>query len=95
MYWMRRQDNPAQNNVKKEITAESAFPNTLRHGEKAGLDMSGTMYEVALNIEGYQSNGSANVIKNGLVIGNGDGDGGIVKPPVIVEPDENGILLPL
>ena len=27
----------------------------------AGLDMSGTLYEVSLNIEGYRSNGSANV----------------------------------
>lgn len=89
-YWSVRQDNPAQNNVKKEITGRISVSKHFEAWEKAGLDMSGTMYEVALNIEGYQSNGSANVIKNGLVIGNGDGDGGIVKPPVIVEPDENG-----
>lgn len=89
-YWSVRQDNPAQNNVKKEITGRISVSKHFEAWEKAGLDMSGTMYEVALNIEGYQSNGSANVIKNGLVIGSGDGDGGIVKPPVIVEPDENG-----
>ncbi|MCM1436016.1 MAG: glycoside hydrolase family 11 protein [Ruminococcus flavefaciens] len=89
-YWSVRQDNPAQNNVKKEITGRISVSKHFEAWEKVGLDMSGTMYEVALNIEGYQSNGSANVIKNGLVIGNGDGDGGIVKPPVIVEPDENG-----
>ena len=89
-YWSVRQDNPAQNNVKKEFTGRISVSKHFEAWEKAGLDMSGTMYEVALNIEGYQSNGSANVIKNGLVIGNGDGDGGIVKPPVIVESDENG-----
>lgn len=89
-YWSVRQDNPAQNNVKKEITGRISVSKHFEAWEKAGLDMSGTMYEVALNIEGYQSNGSANVIKNGLVFGDGDGDGGTVKPPVIVEPDENG-----
>ena len=89
-YWSVRQDNPAQNNVKKKITGRISVSKHFEAWEKAGLDMGGTMYEVALNIEGYQSNGSANVIKNGLVLGNGDGDGGTVKPPVIVEPDENG-----
>lgn len=89
-YWSVRQDNPAQNNVKKEITGRISVSKHFEAWEKAGLDMSGTMYEVALNIEGYQSNGSANVIKNGLVFGDGDGDGGTVKPPVPVEPDENG-----
>ena len=89
-YWSVRQDNPAQNNVKKEITGRISVSKHFEAWEKAGLDMSGTMYEVALNIEGYQSNGSANVIKNGLVFGYGDGDGGTVKPPVPVEPDENG-----
>ncbi len=91
-YWSVRQDNPAQNNVKKEITGRISVSKHFEAWEKAGLDMSGTMYEVALNIEGYQSNGSANVKKNGLVIGEGDGDGGssIVTPPTPVEPDENG-----
>ncbi|MDE6664754.1 MAG: glycoside hydrolase family 11 protein, partial [Ruminococcus sp.] len=91
-YWSVRQDNPAQNNVKKEITGRISVSKHFEAWEKAGLDMSGTMYEVALNIEGYQSNGSANVKKNGLVMGEGDGDGGssIVTPPTPVEPDENG-----
>ena len=91
-YWSVRHDNPAQNNVKKEITGRISVSKHFEAWEKAGLDMSGTMYEVALNIEGYQSNGSANVKKNGLVIGEGDGDGGssIVTPPTPVEPDENG-----
>lgn len=91
-YWSVRQDNPAQNNVKKEITGRISVSKHFEAWEKAGLDMSGTMYEVALNIEGYQSNGSANVKKNGLVMGEGDGDGGssVVTPPTPVEPDENG-----
>lgn len=91
-YWSVRQDNPAQNNVKKEISGRISVSEHFKAWEKAGLDMSGTMYEVALNIEGYQSNGSANVKKNGLVIGEGDGDSGssTVTPPTPVEPDENG-----
>lgn len=91
-YWSVRQDNPAQNNVKKEIKGRISVSKHFEAWEKAGLDMNGTMYEVALNIEGYQSNGSANVIKNDLVMGNGDGDGGssVIVPPTPVEPDENG-----
>lgn len=89
-YWSVRQDNPAQNNVKKEIKGRISVSKHFDAWADAGLDMSGTMYEVALNIEGYQSNGSANVKQNGLVIGEGDGDGGIVKPPEPIEPDENG-----
>ncbi len=90
-YWSVRQDNPAQNNVKKHIEGRISVSKHFDAWEKAGLDMSGKMYEVALNIEGYQSNGSAAVNKNGLVIGEGDGDGGtVVTPPTPVEPDENG-----
>lgn len=91
-YWSVRQDNPAQNNVKKEITGRISVSKHFEAWEKAGLDMNGTMYEVALNIEGYQSNGSANVKKNGLVMGKGDGDGEgpVITPPEPVDPDENG-----
>lgn len=91
-YWSVRQDNPAQNNVKKEITGRISVSKHFEEWEKAGLDMNGKMYEVALNIEGYQSNGSANVKKNGLVIGKGDGDNGssVTDPPTYTEPDENG-----
>lgn len=89
-YWSVRQDNPAQNNVKKNIKGRISVSKHFDAWAKAGLDMSGTMYEVALNIEGYQSNGSANVKQNGLVMGEGDGDGGVVTPPKPIEPDENG-----
>lgn len=43
----------------------------------AGLGMYlGNLYEVALNVEGYQSSGSANVYKNNLTIGGGSSSGG-------------------
>ncbi|MDE5569739.1 MAG: glycoside hydrolase family 11 protein, partial [Ruminococcus sp.] len=90
-YWSVRQDNPAQNNVKNHIEGRISVSKHFEAWEKAGLDMSGKMYEVALNIEGYQSNGSAIVNKNGLVIGEGDGDNGsVVTPPTPVEPDKDG-----
>ncbi len=90
-YWSVRQDNPAQNNVKKNITGRISVSKHFDAWSKAGLNMGGKMYEVALNIEGYQSSGSANVKKNGLVIGEGDGDGGSVVTPIEpVEPDKNG-----
>lgn len=91
-YWSVRQDNPAQNNVKKHIEGRISVSKHFEAWEKAGLDMKGRMYEVALNIEGYQSNGSAVVNKNGLVIGEGDGDEGSAPPKPIepIEPDANG-----
>lgn len=89
-YWSVRQDNPAVNNAKTHIEGRISISKHFDAWAAAGLDMSGTMYEVALNIEGYQSNGSASVNKNGLVIGEGDGDGGVVEPPTPVEPDVNG-----
>lgn len=49
--------------------------------------MSGKMYEVALNIEGYRSNGSATVNKNNLVFGSTPDP---VKPAEPVEPDSDG-----
>ncbi len=88
-YWSVRQDNPATNNVKKNISGRISVSKHFEAWEKAGLDMSGKMFEVALNIEGYQSNGSAVVNKNGLVIGEGNGDNGAV-PITPIEPDANG-----
>ncbi len=88
-YWSVRQDNPAVNNANTHIEGRISVSKHFAAWEAAGLDMGGTMYEVALNVEGYQSNGSASVNKNGLVIGEGDGDEGSVAPTP-VEPDENG-----
>ncbi len=87
-YWSVRQDNPAQNNTMKNIQGTITVSNHFDQWGKAGLDMSGKMYEVALNVEGYQSNGSADVKKNNLVFGkipDGNDD-----PPKKIEPDENG-----
>lgn len=54
--------------------------------EQMGLQL-GKMYECALTVEGYQSNGYANVKKNDIQIG------GEITPPIEtppVEPDANG-----
>ena len=42
--------------------------------ERMGMKM-GKLYEAALNVEGYQSSGSANVYKNNITVG-GSGSGG-------------------
>ncbi|MDR0326483.1 MAG: glycoside hydrolase family 11 protein [Oscillospiraceae bacterium] len=55
--------------------------------EEIGLDMSGTLYEVSLCVEGFQSRGNANVYSHVLTIGDtvyGE-PGEYVEP---VEPDE-------
>ncbi|MBR0486023.1 MAG: glycoside hydrolase family 11 protein [Oscillospiraceae bacterium] len=54
--------------------------------EKLGLP-AGNLYEAALNIEGYQSAGSATVLKNEMIIG---GDIPDPEPATEAEPDENG-----
>ena len=53
--------------------------------DQFGMDMGG-LHEVALNVEGWQSSGSANVTKNDLTIGGGTS----IDPDPVVEPDENG-----
>lgn len=56
--------------------------------ESLGLDMSGKFYEIALTVEGYQSNGSATVNKNVLTLG---GDAPVTTTaPATQEPDANG-----
>ncbi|MGN0621334.1 MAG: glycoside hydrolase family 11 protein [Porcipelethomonas sp.] len=54
--------------------------------EKMGME-TGVLYEAALNVEGYQSSGTANVTKNVVTVG-----GEIKEPDPVepVEPDENG-----
>lgn len=54
--------------------------------EKMGME-TGKLYEAALNVEGYQSSGTANVTKNVVTVG-----GEIKEPDPVepVEPDENG-----
>ena len=73
-YWSVNQTNPAKvysmTNLQGTITVSDHF----KAWEQAGMKM-GLMYEVALNIEGYKSSGSANVKKNELIMGGSD-DGG-------------------
>ncbi len=54
--------------------------------EKMGME-TGKLYEAALNVEGYQSSGTANVTKNVVTVG-----GEIKEPDPVepIEPDENG-----
>ena len=64
-YWSVQKKNPAvvysKTNLKGTISVSSHF----KQWEALGMKM-GTMYEVALNIEGYQANGSAVINKNDL-----------------------------
>ncbi len=57
--------------------------------EEMGLP-AGKLYEAALNIEGYQSAGSATVLKNEMTIG---GDIPDPEPATEAQPDENGYYL--
>ncbi len=57
--------------------------------EKLGLPM-GKLYEAALNVEGYQSSGSASVLKNELTVGGSIPDPEPTEPPTEPEPDEDG-----
>ena len=83
-YWGVRQSKPSANGTKIEGTI--SVSQHFKAWEQVGLKM-GKMYEVALNIEGYQSSGKATVYKNNLSVG-----GAITDPvkPDPVEPDENG-----
>ena len=83
-YWSVRQSKPSANGTKIEGTI--SVSQHFKAWEQVGLKM-GKMYEVALNIEGYQSSGKATVYKNNLSVG-----GEIPDPvkPDPVEPDENG-----
>ncbi len=71
-YWSVNQTNPAQVYQMKNLKGTISVSTHFEQWEKAGMKM-GKMYEVALNIEGYRSNGSANVKMNNLTIGGGGG----------------------
>ena len=95
-YWSVRQTSGSRDNVQNNMKGTIHVGKHFDAWAKAGLDMSGTLYEVSLNIEGYRSNGSANV-KSVRVYENYD-DGGEnpdpgtseEQPKTAVEPDENG-----
>ncbi|WP_294755239.1 glycoside hydrolase family 11 protein, partial [uncultured Ruminococcus sp.] len=62
-YWSIRQTSGSRNNTTNYMSGTISVSKHFDAWSKAGLDMSGTLYEVSLNIEGYRSNGSANVKK--------------------------------
>jgi endo-1,4-beta-xylanase len=60
-YWSVRQSSGSANNQTNFMKGTIDVSKHFDAWSQAGLDMSGTLYEVSLNIEGYRSNGSANV----------------------------------
>ncbi len=88
-YWSVRQTSGSKNNTTNYMTGTISVSKHFDAWSQAGLDMSGTLYEVSLNIEGYRSSGSANVKSISF-------DGKIDEPttqPTTQEPvkaDENG-----
>ncbi len=86
-YWSVQKNNPAQVNVQKNLKGTITVSEHFKAWEKAGMQM-GKMYEVALNIEGYQSSGSANVKKNELIMGSVVP--GTTAPVVTKQPGSDG-----
>lgn len=78
-YWSVRQD--------KRTSGTISVSSHFAAWESMGMPM-GNLYEAALNVEGYQSSGSATITKNTVSVG------GDIKGPDNndnpVEPDENG-----
>ena len=60
-YWSIRTTSGSANNQTNYMKGTIDVSKHFDAWSQAGLDMSGTLYEVSLNIEGYRSNGSANV----------------------------------
>ena len=60
-YWSVRQTSGSTNNQTNYMKGTIDVSKHFDAWSQAGLDMSGKLYEVSLNIEGYRSNGSANV----------------------------------
>lgn len=88
-YWSVRQNKPKGNGTKIEGTI--SVSKHFDAWEKAGLTL-GNMYEVALNIEGYQSKGKATIYQNELTI---DGNYSVDPVPEITiagEEAENSDL---
>uniref|UniRef100_UPI0025DD01B7 glycoside hydrolase family 11 protein n=1 Tax=uncultured Ruminococcus sp. TaxID=165186 RepID=UPI0025DD01B7 len=73
-YWSIRQQSGSANNQTNYMKGTIDVSKHFDAWSQAGLDMSGTLYEVSLNIEGYRSNGSANV-KSVTVSTDGSGGG--------------------
>ena len=91
-YWSIRQQSGSKNNTTNYMKGTISVSKHFDAWANAGLDMSGTLYEVSLNIEGYRSNGSANVKSISFPTSDDPSDetssGTEVKEAA--EPDENG-----
>ncbi len=74
-YWSIRTTSGSANNQTNYMKGTIDVSKHFDAWSQAGLDMSGTLYEVSLNIEGYRSNGSANV-KSVTVTTNAADNGG-------------------
>ena len=74
-YWSIRTTSGSANNQTNYMKGTIDVSKHFEAWEKAGLDMSGTLYEVSLNIEGYRSNGQANVKSVTVTEGAGGGGG--------------------
>lgn len=88
-YWSVRKNgtNPAVVNQTRTLEGRITVSNHFAAWEKAGLDMSGQMYEVSLNVEGYRSSGEANVKKNVLQMGVATDPGPSVTPTPTPDPE--------
>lgn len=80
-YWSVRQEK----STKGTVNVASHFA----AWEQMGMPM-GKMYEAALTVEGYQSAGTAEVLKNELTLGGEIIEPELPEPPEPDEPDENG-----
>ena len=72
-YWSVRQQSGSANNQTNYMKGTIDVSKHFDAWAQSGLDMSGTLYEVSLNIEGYRSNGSANV--KSVTVSQGEGGG--------------------
>lgn len=80
-YWSVRQEKRTSGTI--NVAAHFAA------WEEMGLPM-GKLYEAALNVEGYQSNGKANVKKNVLTVGGDIPTPTPTEPPTQPEPGPDG-----
>ncbi|MBP5581911.1 MAG: glycoside hydrolase family 11 protein, partial [Ruminococcus sp.] len=90
-YWSVRQRSGSQNNTTNYMKGTIDVSKHFDAWSQAGLDMSGTLYEVSLNIEGYRSSGSANVKSITFSSVSPEPTTEPVTQPVVkAEPDANG-----
>ena len=61
-------DNKAKSDSRSAISSHISVSEHFAAWEKAGIDMSGSLYEVGFEVEGWQSSGEAKVLKNDLDI---------------------------